>query len=83
MRQWGDVRGDRRVVRATRFLGYARNDMWGKGMGPRPPSSRGQDLDARTTGGVFSRGQALRGENGGERLRMKEGENGRRGTGDY
>ena len=28
----------------------------GKGMGPRPPSSRGQDLDARTTGG----GRAVR-----------------------
>ena len=55
--------------------------MWGKGMGPRPPSSRGQDLDARTTGGVSSRGQALRGKNGGESLRVKEGENGRRGTG--
>ena len=63
-----------------------------RGMGPRPPSSRGQDLDARTTRGraarflgsvaalgmicgsgerrdgfpsPFSRGQALRGNNGG------------------
>ena len=64
-------------------LRCARNDMWGKGMGPRPPSSRGQDLDARTTGGVSSRGQAFRGKNGGESLRVKEGENGRRGTGDH
>ena len=72
-------------------LRCARNDMWGsagrndmwKGMGPRPPSSRGQDLDARTTGGVSSRGQAFRGKDGGERLRVKEGENGRRGTGDH
>ena len=34
-------------------LRCAPNDMWGggSGMGPRPPSSRGQDLDARTTGG--------------------------------
>ena len=40
------------------ILAYARtrgggNDMWveERGMGPRPPSSRGQDLDARTRGG--------------------------------
>ena len=29
-------------------LRCARYDMWVVGMGPRPPSSRGQDLDART-----------------------------------
>ena len=39
-------------------------------MGPRPPSSRGQDLDARTTRGrdgfppSSPRGQALRGKGG-------------------
>ena len=38
-------------------LRCAPNDMWGggSGMGPRPPSSRGQDLDARTTGGGAGR----------------------------
>ena len=33
------------------FARCVQNDMWEGGMGPRPPSSRGQDLDARTTGG--------------------------------
>ena len=32
----------------------------GMGMGPRPPPSRGQDLDARTTGGDGSGGRAVR-----------------------
>ena len=52
VRQWGDVRGDRRVVRATRFLGCARNDMWGRGMGPRIREDNGW--------GVFTGAGSLR-----------------------
>ena len=56
-----------RCARNDMWGNAGRNDMWGKGMGPRPPSSRGQDLDARTTGGgVFTRAGFSREERRGE-----------------
>ena len=48
------LRGEGEGVMATRFftpLRCVQNDMWEGRDGSPPPSSRGQDLDARTTGG--------------------------------